>query len=133
MVKVQDMIGNMGCAEDQVAHNPAIVRNLIGDPEGTIQIQGGGCGVAGRAYSANALGVALCITRISAAQDDFYASKEHTGALGILDLPILYHCFNLEVTFNPSYRINNNLTHWLDLHFHFPWPTFGRASSVSFT
>ena len=72
---MKDVVGDVGGAEDKIAHDPAIVRYPIRNAKGAIKGQGRGCGMAGGAHPAYALGYSLRIAGVSTLQDELYPPK----------------------------------------------------------
>ena len=71
--------------------------------------------MAGRTYSTDALRIPLSISWVPALKDEFHTSEEHPGALSFFHHPVLGGNFDLEMSFNASYRINCDSGQFLSL------------------
>ncbi|GEM_PF-5502880 len=113
MVEVKDMAHDEVGTLNQVADDASVLRNLIGNAEGGVQIERRGAGVRRRADAANTLRQVLGVKGVTSPQKYFKSPEESTAGLCLFDNSILNHNLNLEMAFYSGYRVNNNLCHKL--------------------
>ena len=82
-----------------------------GDAERVFNGAHAGQSVHGGADAADALGDGPGIARIAADEDLFQAAHHGAGAECVGDDAVFHHCFNAQVAFNASYRIDDNACH----------------------
>lgn len=64
-----------------------------------------------RSNPTNALRYEYRIKRAPPLEEDLEAPEESSTALGFLDFTILNHGLDLEMAFDPGYRVNDDLCH----------------------
>ena len=111
VIKMQDVVRQMSCAQDKIAENSAVFGYFAGDAERVVEGEGGGDGVARRTYSANALSYVLSVSRVSSTEDKFNAPEKSTRTGSLLYHAVIQDDFNLEVAFNTGNRVYQNAAH----------------------
>ena len=91
---MEDMVLGDVRAVDKVADDAAVIRYLVGDAEGAIQVQRRGDAVGLRADAANALGDYLGVPRVAAPQDDFQPAEEVAGSPGVFNDAVFHDAFD---------------------------------------
>ena len=116
-----DVVGPL----DQIAQDPAVLRDLIRNPKSGVKVQRRDRGVSRRSHSADALCNVLGIIRVTPPKKYLEASEQGATALSFLNHPSLDSGLDFEMALYTSYRVNNDLRHRLALSFHFIGPGAG--------
>ena len=99
-------------AVNKVAYYPSVVRYLIGNPEGAIQVQRSRDTVGLGADAANPLCYYLGVARVPAPENQLQSAEEVAGSPGVFNDSVFNDAFDFKVSLNPGDGVNNDFAHY---------------------